>query len=219
MVQIKQNLVPASKYSIKCPHTMNPEYITVHNTANDASAANEIAYMIRNDNQVSFHFAVDDIEAVQGIPLNRNAWAAGDGGNGPGNRKSIHVEICYSKSGGERYQKAEANAIKLIAQLLKGRGWGIDRLKKHQDWSGKYCPHRILAEGRWEEFKKAVERELNTVSIAKKDDITGHWAEQSIRKAMKAGIIKGHSDGRFGPDEPVTRAQLAVILDRLELLK
>jgi N-acetylmuramoyl-L-alanine amidase len=52
-----------------------------------------------------------------------------------------------------------------------------------------------------------------------KDDITGHWAEESIRKAIKAGIIKGHSDGRFGPDEPVTRAQLAVILDRLGLLK
>jgi N-acetylmuramoyl-L-alanine amidase len=52
-----------------------------------------------------------------------------------------------------------------------------------------------------------------------KDDITGHWAEESIRKAMKSGVIKGYSDGRFGPDEPVTRAQLAVILDRLGLLK
>jgi N-acetylmuramoyl-L-alanine amidase len=52
-----------------------------------------------------------------------------------------------------------------------------------------------------------------------KDDITDHWAEESIRKAIKAGVIKGHSDGRFGPDEPVTRAQLAVILDRLGLLK
>jgi N-acetylmuramoyl-L-alanine amidase len=53
----------------------------------------------------------------------------------------------------------------------------------------------------------------------KVDDITGHWAEQSIRKAIEKGVIKGHSDGRFGPDEPVTRAQLAVILDRLGLLK
>src|SRR5690606_9045497 len=35
------------------------------------------------------------------------------------------------------------------------------------------------------------------------DDITGHWAEESIRKAIKAGIIKGHSDGQFRPDEPV----------------
>jgi N-acetylmuramoyl-L-alanine amidase len=58
-----------------------------------------------------------------------------------------------------------------------------------------------------------------TVQKTVKDDVAGHWAEQSIRKAMKAGVIKGHSDGRFGPDEPVTRAQLAVILDRLGLLK
>jgi N-acetylmuramoyl-L-alanine amidase CwlA len=107
----------------------------------------------------------------------------------------------------------------LIAQLLKERGWGIERLKKHQDWSGKYCPHRILAEGRWQQFKKAVERELNTVSIAKKDDITGHWAEVSIKKAKEKSIINGYSDGQFKPDEPVTRAQLAVILDRLGLLK
>jgi N-acetylmuramoyl-L-alanine amidase len=58
-----------------------------------------------------------------------------------------------------------------------------------------------------------------TVQKTVKDDVAGHWAEQSIRKAMKAGVIRGHSDGRFGPDEPVTRAQLAVILDRLGLLK
>ena len=52
-----------------------------------------------------------------------------------------------------------------------------------------------------------------------KDDITGHRAEASIRKAMEKGVIKGHTDGTFKPDEPVTRAQLAVILDRLGLLK
>jgi len=160
MVKIVKNLVPANKYDIKCPYKMDPEYITVHNTANDASAENEIAYMIRNNNAISFHFAVDDKEAVQGIPLDRNAWHAGDGGNGTGNRKSIAVEICYSKSGGERYKKAEQNAIQLIAQLLKERGWGIDRVKKHQDWSGKNCPHRILSEGRWNEFLKAIEKEL-----------------------------------------------------------
>ena len=39
---------------------MNPEFITVHNTYNDAPAENEIAYMIRNNNEVSFHITVDD---------------------------------------------------------------------------------------------------------------------------------------------------------------
>ena len=81
---------------------MNPTHVVVHNTANDAPAANEIKYMQSNNNQVSFHFAVDDKEIIQGLPLDRNAWACGDGVNGEGNRKGIQVEICYSKSGGVR---------------------------------------------------------------------------------------------------------------------
>ena len=54
-MEVKQILVDQSKWNIKCPYSMKPEYITVHNTANDASAENEIKYMISNDNQVSFH--------------------------------------------------------------------------------------------------------------------------------------------------------------------
>ena len=76
MVKIIQKLVPQSKYSIKCPYEMIPEGITVHNTANDASALNEIAYMTNNNYEISYHFAVDDIQAVQGLPLNRNGWHA-----------------------------------------------------------------------------------------------------------------------------------------------
>lgn len=48
-----------------------------------------------------------------------------------------------------------------------------------------------------------------------KDDITGHWAEQEIRSAIERGLLRGYPDGTFGPDKPVTRAELAVILDRL----
>lgn len=162
-MKIRKNLVSSDKYSIKCPYKMSAKYITIHNTANDASAENEIAYMIRNNYQISYHFAVDDKEVVQGLPLDRNGWHCGDGKNGPGNRQSIGVEICYSLSGGERYKKAEKNAIKFVAQLLHERGWGIDGVKKHQDWNGKYCPHRILSEGRWNSFKKAIENELATL--------------------------------------------------------
>jgi N-acetylmuramoyl-L-alanine amidase CwlA len=161
MAKFRQDLVPASKYKIKCPYSMSPSSITIHNTANDASAKNEVLYMNRNNNEVSYHYAIDDIEIVQAIPENRNAWAAGDGGNGNGNRTSIHVEICYSRSGGSRYKKAEENTIKFVAQKLKERGWGIEKVRKHQDWSGKYCPHRILDEGRWNQFLKAIEKELN----------------------------------------------------------
>ena len=47
------------------------------------------------------------------------------------------------------------------------------------------------------------------------DDITGHWAEKAIRRCIERGLLRGYPDGSFGPDKPVTRAELAVILDRI----
>lgn len=48
------------------------------------------------------------------------------------------------------------------------------------------------------------------------DDVSGHWAERAIRRAISRGIMLGYPDGSFQPEKPVTRAELAVILDRLE---
>lgn len=162
-MKIVKNLVPSSKYNIKCPYAMTPEFIVCHNTANDASARNEIAYMISNNNQVSFHYAIDNKEIVQGIPENRNAWHSGDGANGKGNRKGIAIEICYSKSGGDKFVSAEKLAAQFIASKLKEKGWGIDKVKKHQDFSGKYCPHRTLDMG-WQRFLNMIEGYMNTSS-------------------------------------------------------
>lgn len=177
-LKIREIKMPTAKYSIKCPYTMNPNYIVVHNTANDASAANEVKYMQSNSNQVSFHYAVDDKEAVLGVPLNRNAWHAGDGANGVGNRQGIAVEICYSKFGGTKFSKAEENAALLIAGLLKERGWGIDKVTKHQDYSEKYCPHRTLDIG-WERFLDMIRNHLPAENLADEFTVDG----LRIRKA------------------------------------
>ena len=48
------------------------------------------------------------------------------------------------------------------------------------------------------------------------DDITGHWAEESIRWCMEHGLIKGYPDGSFKPTQGVTRAELATVLKRME---
>ena len=156
-----KNLVPQDKYNIKCPYTMSPSRIVVHNTANDASARNEIAYMISNNQEVSFHYAVDDKEVVQGIPENRNAWHSGDGEHGKGNREGIAIEICYSKSGGDRFIQAEKNAVELIVDILKRYKWDVDKVTKHQDYNGKYCPHRTLDNG-WDRFIKMIESKMHS---------------------------------------------------------
>lgn len=163
MVKIRKNLLPESLYYWKSPYEMKPTRVVVHNTANDASADAEIKYMNRSPEQggvqVSYHYAVDDIEAVQGLPENRNGWHAGDG-NGKGNREGIAIEICYSKSGGERFIKAEQNAVDLIVDILNRYGWGMDKITKHQDYMNKYCPHRTLDMG-WDRFLKMIEDKLN----------------------------------------------------------
>ena len=158
---VTRDELPTNKYNIKSPFAMTPTRVVIHNTANDASSDNEIKYMNTNNNEVSFHFAVDNVKVVQGIGLNRNAWHAGDG-NGKGNREGIGIEICYSKSGGNRFIDAEVNASKLAAYLLNQMGWGIDRITKHQDYSGKYCPHRTLDMG-WDRFLSMVSNELDVL--------------------------------------------------------
>jgi N-acetylmuramoyl-L-alanine amidase CwlA len=158
MVNIIKKIVPESKWGIKCPYEMTPTRIVVHNTANDASARNEIAYMTNNDYETSFHYAVDDKEIVQGIEENRNGWHASDG-NGKGNREGIAIEICYSKSGGDRFIKAEQNAVDLIVDILKRYDWGIDKVTKHQDYTNKYCPHRTLDMG-WNRFLNMIKAKL-----------------------------------------------------------
>jgi len=156
---IIQNLVPTYKWPLKCTYSMVPDFIVVHNTANDASAKSEASYARNNTSSTGFHVAVDDVQAVQIIPFNRNSWNAGDGRTGNGNRKGISIEICYSRSGGSRFIAAENNAAELIAQLLKARGWGVSRVKKHQDFSGKYCPHRTLDMG-WQRFLTMIQNKL-----------------------------------------------------------
>ena len=76
-LKLVKMLVPVAKYGVKCPYAMTPEYVTIHNTANNASALAEISYMIGNWEEVSYHWAVDDVEAIQGLPLDRNGWHAG----------------------------------------------------------------------------------------------------------------------------------------------
>ena len=46
------------------------------------------------------------------------------------------------------------------------------------------------------------------------DDVTGHWAKASIEWAMEKGLIKGYPDGSFKPNQPITRAEACVMLER-----
>lgn len=44
-------------------------------------------------------------------------------------------------------------------------------------------------------------------------DTSGHWAEAYIERALDQGIVQGYPDGRFGPDQKVTRAEFVRMLN------
>lgn len=158
-MQITNVICPKSKYAIKCPDITEKDGISIHNTANNASAMSEISYMIGRPEKVSFHVAVDNYRVVTGLPFERSCYASGDGRHGKGNAHKINIEICYSKSGGEQFEEAEDLCASYVAMLLKQYNWGIDRVKKHQDFANKYCPHRTLDMG-WERFLNKIREHL-----------------------------------------------------------
>ena len=121
---------------------MTPIGICMHNTANSAPATNEINYMNSNNYQVSYHLAVDENQAIQGLPFDRNGWHAGDG-NGQGNRKHIGIEIARSTSNDANvFAKAERRAAAVVAKLCQTYGWSTSNVLAHRDFASKNCPHR-----------------------------------------------------------------------------
>lgn len=50
------------------------------------------------------------------------------------------------------------------------------------------------------------------VKVQFKDMNTKHWAYSAVYKAVQQGWIKGFPDDTFRPDQPVTRAEMAVII-------
>lgn len=43
-------------------------------------------------------------------------------------------------------------------------------------------------------------------------DTSEHWAGKSIATTAAHGIVSGYSDSKFGPDDPITREQMAVMI-------
>jgi hypothetical protein len=54
----------------------------------------------------------------------------------------------------------------------------------------------------------------STQKIAQASDVSGNWAEPFIKVLVEKDIIKGYPDGTFKPDQPITRAEFAALLNK-----
>ena len=73
-LSVVQQFLTRSDYNLKWKYgtAQSVKWITIHNTANKASAQNEATYLNnRQDNQyISFHYVVDDKQALHLLPDN-----------------------------------------------------------------------------------------------------------------------------------------------------
>ncbi len=214
---IRKQIIPISAGK-RSGRKITPTTLTIHSTDNPSSTAqNERDWLTNPDNHraASWHICVDEKQAVMAIPLNERALHAG---NKQGNDTSISLEICES---GNR-EKTLQNAAEVTAQLLRERGWGVDKLRQHHDWSGKNCPRILRDTGRWDWFVEQVKQKLEQkgdpeqMKTYKYVPDMPEWAQNSVIKAMKKGVVAMDKDGAVSIYE--CNLQPLVWLDRAGLL-
>ena len=167
------------------PGGFNPcSYLTIHETGNAAMGADAEAHAsyLKGDAAanapVSWHYTVDDHAIVQHLPDTETAYHAGDGAKGPGNTKSIGIEICVDAGG--NFEKAKQNAAALVRLLMTEHSIPLERVVQHNHWNGKDCPKTIRnTPGGWEEF----------LNLCKGDETPVSNLETDVEVLAEAGII------------------------------
>lgn len=200
--------------------TSNIDYIVVHYTAglNDTAEDNGICFS-RMDAQASAHYFVDENEIVRSVPDDVVAWHCGASHYyhpACRNSNSIGVEICSKYKDGEYYFDTVAvdNAAVLVYELMEKYQVPLQNVLRHYDVTRKMCPAPFVGEGSglWTMFKERVMEVPDRIF----DDVAPDaWYADDVEYCFKAGLLNGVGDGKFEPNRPVTRAEMAAILHRL----
>ncbi|MNN01937.1 Cellulosome-anchoring protein precursor [compost metagenome] len=62
---------------------------------------------------------------------------------------------------------------------------------------------------------RVISNQDNTENMAYSDLKSTYWAKDAISKVTKMGLMHGYANGTFGPDRPITRAEMAKIVSLL----
>lgn len=174
-LNLTQMLVPAGKYGRRKQFPLHASHITIHSTANrGATALQHARGMARGafrgrskwnrTGYLTWHFTVDDVQAIQSLPLSIQGEHADH--DGPGNRTSVAIEICEF-SNRSRQAASIDRAARLTAYVMHQTGVPLSRVVPHYHWPQrrfhnhqKNCP-RILLEGgrpgpKWNAFLDRV---------------------------------------------------------------
>ena len=124
--------------------------MAVHYTATSASAHNNLVYFSRAGAQASAHLFVDKDGSIrQSVRFEDTAWAVD---NFAENQRTVSVEVV---SAGEDFTEAQIAALADIYQYLRAT-YGITRVIRHYDVTGKRCPAPYVDAGKWAALKARI---------------------------------------------------------------
>lgn len=124
--------------------------MAVHYTATSASAHDNLVYFSRPGAGASVHLFVDkDGSMRQSVRFEDTAWAVG---NWVENQRTVSAEVV---SAGEDFTDAQVAALAEIYAYLRAT-YGISRVIRHYDVTGKRCPAPYVDENKWASLKARI---------------------------------------------------------------
>ena len=203
--------------------------IVFHYTANVgmmASALGNARYFAAGSEgrKASAHYIVDEGDiAYECVPLDRVAWAVGDGNGGTmgkiiNNTNSVSIEMVSHTKDGVSFipEKTMVNAGKLYRMLLKKLP-NVKHIARHYDVSMKLCPLPLIDADKWDAFRKEVTEGLDMtkdelLNTKGTGDNPSQWAKQATDWAKENKIFNGDATGGYGWQQPITREAMAQVL-------
>ena len=193
------------------------EYIVIHYTSNQGDTAkNNADYFAREKVGASAHYFCDENEIWQSVKDTDTAWHCGAKTyRHPDcrNANSIGVEICMNDKKGNVRQGSIATAAELVRYLMQRYGVPVDRVIRHYDVTGKYCPGPMVDDpALWTAFQQSLtQTEDDSVRYKYYDDMPD-WAKPTVSKLVKKGYLKGEGGGVLNLTEDTLK--VLVVNDR-----
>lgn len=193
------------------------EYIVIHYTSNQGDTAkNNADYFAREKVGASAHYFCDENEIWQSVKDMDTAWHCGAKTyRHPDcrNANSVGVEICMNDKKGNVRQGSIATAAELVRYLMQRYSVPVDRVIRHYDVTGKYCPGPMVDDpALWTAFQQSLtQTEDDSVRYKYYDDMPD-WAKPTVSKLVKKGYLKGEGGGVLNLTEDTLK--VLVVNDR-----
>ncbi len=196
-----------------------PKYIVIHETDNfskGADAGRHAQAQAAGHLSTSVHYYAGSDGTYQAADHRDGTYSIGIEYGGDHaikdatNRNTINIEICVNEDGD--YTKARENAIELVKHLIQTTGIPAERVIRHFDAKGKYCPRKMMdSSALWEDFKRQIGQPAATQPqetdrpAAAEDKTEEIW--HRVGSGWKNGICQGQTGAYHNLDFAIADCQ------------